>query len=84
MNSLVISPEKFLTITANELMIEEKSISLETSFRDIATWSSLSALLYVSRINDETNILISSTDLAASRTLNDLFEIIVSRIHGTI
>lgn len=84
MNSLLITPEKFLNITANELMIEEKSISLETTFRDITTWSSLNALLYVSRINDETNILISSTDLASSKTLNDLYEIVVSRIHGTI
>lgn len=84
MNSLLITPEFFLNITANELMIEEQSISLETTFRDIATWSSLNALLYVSRINDETNVLISSTDLASSRTLNDLYKIIVSRINGTI
>ena len=83
MNSLLITPEFFLNITANELMIEEQSISLETTFRDIATWSSLNALLYVSRINDETSILLTAGDLAGCKTVTDLHQLIVSRSNGT-
>lgn len=84
MNLSLINPEEFINLTANELMVSPESISLETTFRDISTWSSLNALLYISKINDETNILISSTDLASAKTLNDIYEIVISRINGTI
>ncbi len=84
MNLSVMTPEEFLAITASELMVTENSISLETTFRDISTWSSLNALLFISRVNDETNVLISSTDLASSKTLNDIYKIVVSRINGSI
>lgn len=84
MNLSLIKIEDFLNFTANELMVSSESISLETSFRDISTWSSLTALLYISRINDETTILISSSDLAVAKTLNDIYQIVVSRTDGTI
>lgn len=76
--------EDFINFTAEELMVPDESIALETNFRDISSWSSLTALLYISRINDETTILISSSDLAVAKTLNDIYQIVVSRTNGTI
>lgn len=84
MNSSLIKKEDFINFTAIELMVPEESISLETSFRDISSWSSLTALLYISRINDETDVLISSTDLASAKTLNDIYQIVISRSNGII
>lgn len=84
MNSELIKTEDFLNFTAEELMVAKESIELETNFRDISSWSSLSALLYISRINEETTVSLSSTDLASAKTLNDIYLIIVARTNGVI
>jgi acyl carrier protein len=56
---------------------------MNTSFRSIRTWSSLNALVYISRINEETDVLISASDLAACQTLEEIHQLLKSRLHGT-
>ncbi len=84
MNSSLSKRKDFINFTAIELMVPEESISFETNFRDISTWSSLTALLYISRINEEIDVLISSTDLASAKTLDDIYQIVISRTNGII
>nr|WP_315164626.1 acyl carrier protein [uncultured Flavobacterium sp.] len=84
MNSSLSKRKDFINFTAIELMVPEESISFETNFRDIPTWSSLTALLYISRINEEIDVLISSTDLASAKTLDDIYQIVISRTNGII
>jgi acyl carrier protein len=74
--------ETFLDFTSSELSISKKSISLETCFRDIPSWSSLNALIYISRINEETNVLITSGDLSELNSLQDIYGLINERKHG--
>ncbi len=74
--------EIFLDFTASELSISQNSISLETRFRDIPTWSSLNALIYISRINEETNVLITSGDLSEIDNLGEIYQLIKERKHG--
>ncbi len=74
--------EAFLEFTALEMSIEKNSISLETRFRDIPSWSSLNALIFVSRINEETNILITSGDLSELDKLEDIYTLIKKRKNG--
>lgn len=74
--------EAFLEFTAYEMSIEKNSISLETRFRDIPSWSSLNALIFVSRINEETNILITSGDLTELDKLEDIYKLITKRKNG--
>lgn len=74
--------ETFLDFTASELSISKNSISLETHFRDVPSWSSLNALIYISRINEETNVLITSGDLSEIETLRDIHKLIKERKHG--
>lgn len=68
--------------TATELMVPLEKISLETEFRQISTWSSLNALIYISRINEETGVLISTGDLVISRTIDDIYQLIRKRYNG--
>ncbi|MCF8429868.1 MAG: hypothetical protein K9G64_07020 [Bacteroidia bacterium] len=73
----------FLNFTATELLIPLGKISLNDEFRGLSTWSSLNALVYISRINEETNVLISSVELADLKTLNDIYNLISSKSNGT-
>jgi acyl carrier protein len=66
----------FLRFTAKEFQVEYSSLSLQTEYRSLPSWSSLNALIFISAINDEYGVLISSTDLSNSKTLGELFAII--------
>lgn len=75
-----MTKEEFIHFIAKELEIEEKSIDLKSNFRDLKNWNSLNALLFISHLNEEKNILISSSDLAQSDTLDDLHLLIQQKI----
>lgn len=83
MNSSLLLKENFLEFTATELMVPVEKISFETGFRQIPTWSSLNALIYISRINEETSVLISANDLIESKTIEDIYQLILKRYNGS-
>lgn len=72
----------FLKFVAEELQFRETELTLLSEFRKIPVWSSLNALLFISRVNEETGILISSADLAACLTLGDIHNLVKIRYHG--
>lgn len=84
MKSILNNENTFLEFTANELMVSLDEINFETEFRFISSWSSLNALIYISSINEETSVFISSTDLAQLVSIRDLYNLILSRSNGTI
>ncbi len=75
--------DEFLHIVASELSVVDNPLSADTEFRKLPVWSSLNALLLISRINDDYGVFISSADLAAIRTLDELYHLIASRLNGT-
>lgn len=79
----ILSLDQFLQLTATELAVPQDSISLSTPFRSIPTWSSLNALIYISRINEETNVFITSGDLSELHSLADIFSLINAQHNGT-
>lgn len=66
----------FLEFTAKELLVDADKISLSTIFRDLPRWSSLNALIYVSRIKEKYNVMITSQQLASSKSLGDIYMLI--------
>lgn len=84
MQSILNDENTFLEFTANELMVSLDEINFETAFRSISSWSSLNALIYISSINEETSVFISSSDLAQLTSIQDIYNLISSRLNGTI
>ncbi|MCE2740455.1 MAG: hypothetical protein LW669_03095 [Sphingobacteriales bacterium] len=72
----------FLNFTAQELNVPIQNLHEQITFKNIPTWSSLNALLYLARIHNETGVLLSSTELSELNTLRDLFDQIISKQHG--
>lgn len=58
--------------------VESNSITSETEFRSIPEWSSLSALLIISMVDSEYNVSISGDDIRNSKTVGELFEIVLN------
>jgi acyl carrier protein len=59
---------------------ESALFTSETRFRDIEEWSSLMALSIIAMIDGEYKVKISGDDIRNSQTIQDLFDIVLSRL----
>ncbi|MFM7005761.1 MAG: acyl carrier protein [Flavobacteriales bacterium] len=65
-----------------EFQIAYEDLSDQSLFREFDNWSSLSALLFISAITEQTGVFISSIDLSKWHTLADIQKFIDSKQHG--
>jgi acyl carrier protein len=54
-------------------------ITLDTVFRELTEWSSLTALSLIAMVDEEYSVKLTGEDIKLSKTLNDLFHIIKSK-----
>jgi acyl carrier protein len=71
-----MNQNEFLDLIADELLIAPNSITLETEFRQIPTWTSLNSLLVISKIHEVTGIMVSAKFIAESTTLSDIYQLV--------
>jgi acyl carrier protein len=71
-----MNPESFCKLISEELRLEIP-VELNMTFRRLANWSSLNALVIVSRIHEETGVLMTSSDLANMTTFADMYNKII-------
>jgi acyl carrier protein len=65
---------------ASEFEFDDPSkLTATTSFRGLKEWSSMHALIIIALVNSEYDVIITGTDLMQISTVQDLFDIIVSR-----
>ncbi len=55
---------------------ESESIHRETKFRSLARWDSMAALLFLSMVDEEYGVRISSADLEKCDSVENLFNLI--------
>lgn len=60
--------------------VKVKDLKPETKFRDIEEWSSLMALSIIAMVDEEYEVIIKGEDIRNSKTINDLFEVVKSRL----
>ena len=71
--------ERFKEIISEEFNLPVMDVDGEIEFRNMETWSSLHALLFIARINEEEGVMLSSSDLAGCKILKDIHELIHSQ-----
>lgn len=74
----------FMLFLEDELLLNPGEVAPDIQFKSLRTWSSLNALILISRINDETGIFISASDLARCTTVADLHQLVQNEIHGAL
>ena len=80
MFKIISDINQFIHFISVELMICPSKVNLETNLRSIETWSSLNALILISRINEETDLTMSSSDLSNLITVKDLYQFLYNQI----
>jgi acyl carrier protein len=73
----------FLSFIARELDCDPEQIQLSTEFRSLPFWSSLNALLLVAALNEKTEVIIQSSQLAEWNTFNDFYLHIFKHWNGS-
>jgi acyl carrier protein len=72
--------EKFLEQFISQFDTEPTGVTMDTDFRDIDDWDSLTALGVISMIDDEYNVKLSGEELKSSTTIMDIFNIIKTKV----
>ena len=54
-------------------------ITIDTVFRELAEWSSLTALSLIAMVDEVYSIKLTGEDIKSSKSLNDIFNIIKSK-----
>lgn len=60
--------------------IESDLFTAETKFKELDEWSSLIALSLIAMVDLEYNVKITAEDIRKSTTINDLYEIVETRM----
>ncbi len=71
--------DRFKVIISEEFNLPVKDVKGEIEFRNMEAWSSLHALLFIARINEEEGVMLTSSDLALCTYLEDIYKLIVSK-----
>jgi acyl carrier protein len=73
--------DTFIQLFSEEISLDVSSLSPSDKFRNLSTWGSLNALLLISRVNEEYDVFITSSDLSNCQTIEDIFNAVKSRQH---
>jgi acyl carrier protein len=60
--------------------VDQALFRADTKFREIEGWSSLTALYIIGMVDEKYKIKIKGDDIRKSQTIEDLFEIVKSRV----
>ena len=71
--------DRFKEIISEEFDLSISEVSGDIEFRNMEAWSSLHALLFIARINEEEGVMLSSSDLAGCKHLEDIYPLILSK-----
>ncbi|MCX6250123.1 MAG: acyl carrier protein [Bacteroidetes bacterium] len=52
----------------------------QSVFREVFEWSSINALILIALVKTEYDVVINAEDIAASKTIEDLYKIIQARV----
>ncbi|MDD4597481.1 MAG: acyl carrier protein [Lentimicrobiaceae bacterium] len=56
------------------------SLKPESVFREVFEWNSINALILIALIKTEYNVTINAEDIANAKTVNDIYQVVQSRV----
>ncbi len=73
--------DEFVALFAEQLDDTDPStVTAQTKFRDLEEWSSLLALSLISMVDEEFDVALKGDDVKNSETIEDVYNVIKSRI----
>jgi acyl carrier protein len=60
--------------------LEAGKLQPETHFREVFDWNSINALILIAMVKTEYGVTINAEDIQKSKSINDLYEIVKSKV----
>ncbi|MGE5424454.1 MAG: acyl carrier protein [Syntrophothermus sp.] len=60
--------------------IKPGTLKPESNYREVFEWSSINALILIALVKTEYDVTMNAQDIAGSKTIEDLYRIIESRV----
>lgn len=80
-NVRMMSVEEFIKLLEKEFEEEyPRGVTPETKFRELPDWGSMQALIVTALIETEFEVTMTATDLSQMETIEDLYDMVMSRI----
>jgi acyl carrier protein len=76
---MIMKNTEFIEFFKAQLMDDSTVLSLDTVFKDIPEWDSLTTMLFISNLKDEHSVDITIADLQNCKTLGDIYDLIISK-----
>jgi acyl carrier protein len=78
---MFMEQEKFIQLFAEQFDdIDSSKCTIDTRFRDIESWSSLTALSIIAMVDEEFNVSLKGDDIRNSMTIQDIYNIVKSKL----
>ena len=75
--------EDFITHIEEEFDdITPGTLKPESIFREVFEWNSINALILIAMVKTEYDVAINAEDIASSKTVEDIYSIVESRVAG--
>lgn len=71
--------QAFIDNVADQFDMLSVELTPETRFRELDEWTSLTALLIITMIDDEYDIVLSPEEMRKTHTLQELYDIVASK-----
>jgi len=81
MKNTIMDKAAFINVLQEEF--EEPAdnpLKESTDFRALEDWSSMMALIWLSKLNDHYQITISAEELAKAKTIDDLYQLSLAKV----
>ncbi len=77
----MISIEDFITKLKEEFEdVPSDSLHANTNYREIENWGSMHALIIIALVDTEWDVSLTGSDLKATNTIQELFDVVVSKL----
>lgn len=74
---MFMEQDKFIQLFAEQFdEIDLSNFTIDTRFRDIENWSSLTALSIIAMVDEEFNVSLKGDDIRNSKTIQDIYNIV--------
>lgn len=75
--------EDFITHIEEEFDdVTPGTLKPESIFREVFEWNSINALILIAMVKTEYDVAINAEDIASSKTVEDIYSIVKSRVAG--
>lgn len=77
----IMTIEEFIKNIETEFEdLEAGKLQPETHFREVFDWNSINALILIAMVKTEYGVTINAEDIQKSKSINDLYEIVKSKV----